>query len=261
MNWNLVRAVIYRHMYNFKHSYDRATDVFYWPLMDILLWGFASVYLANQSSDTPLVLLIILSGLMLNMVMWRAQYDITVNLLEEMWAKNMINMFASPLRLREWIVAVIILGTIKMCMTLSMSVILALIIYKTNLFDLGFYLIPFFASLLMTGWGIGLFISGIIVYFGTKIQTLAWSGISVITPFSGVFYPISVLPDWAQKVSAFLPTSYIFEGMRGYLSTKQIPMNDLLISFGLNFIYLFLSLCFFRRMFEKSRELGLGRLE
>ncbi len=261
MNWNLVRAVIYRHMYNFKHSYDRATDVFYWPLMDILLWGFASVYLANQSSDTPLVLLIILSGLMLNMVMWRAQYDITVNLLEEMWAKNMINMFASPLRLREWIVAVIILGTIKMCMTLSMSVILALIIYKTNLFDLGFYLIPFFASLLMTGWGIGLFISGIIVYFGTKIQTLAWSGISVITPFSGVFYPISVLPDWAQKVSAFLPTSYIFEGMRAVVTTHSLPLDMLAKSIILNIILIAIGLCFFIFMFGKSCEKGLARLE
>jgi len=173
----------------------------------------------------------------------------------------MINMFASPLRLREWIVAVIILGTIKMCMTLSMSVILALIIYKTNLFDLGFYLIPFFASLLMTGWGIGLFISGIIVYFGTKIQTLAWSGISVITPFSGVFYPISVLPDWAQKVSAFLPTSYIFEGMRAVVTTHSLPLDMLAKSIILNIILIAIGLCFFIFMFGKSCEKGLARLE
>ncbi len=261
MNWNLVKAVVVRHMYNFKHSYDRVTDVFYWPLMDILLWGFASVYIASRSGNVPFVVLIILSGLILNMVMWRAQYDITVNLLEEMWARNMINLFASPLRLREWICAAIILGLIKMCMTLSLSFALAFIVYKANLFSLGFYLIPFFASLLMTGWGIGLFISGIIIYFGTKIQTLAWSGISVITPFSGVFYPIAILPVWAQKVAAFLPTSYIFEGMRSVISGGYLPADMLVKSFLLNLVLLFGGLAFFAFMFNKSREKGFSRLE
>ncbi len=248
-------------MYNFRHSYDRATDVFYWPLMDVLLWGFASVYIANRPGAIPFIILILLSGLILNMVMWRAQYDITVNLLEEMWSQNMINIFASPLRLREWIAAVIILGFIKMVMTLSVATLLAFLIYKANFFSLGFYLIPFMASLLMTGWGIGLLISGVIIYFGTKIQTLAWSGITVITPFSGVFYPISVLPDWAQKIAGFLPTSYIFEGMRAVILQGQMPIGMLLKSFLINIIIIIFGLFFFNFMFNKSKQRGLAKLE
>lgn len=261
MNWGRVSAVIVRHLYNFRHSYDRATDVFYWPLMDILLWGFASVYIASRPGAIPFIILILLSGLILNMVMWRAQYDITVNLLEEMWSQNMINIFASPLRLREWIVAVIILGAIKMIMTLSLATLLAYFVYQANVFSLGFYLIPFMASLLMTGWGIGLLISGIIIYFGTKIQTLAWSGITVITPFSGVFYPISVLPEWAQKISAFLPTSYIFEGMRTVILQGYMSMDMLIKSFLINIILVIIGLSFFTFMFNKSKQKGLAKLE
>ncbi len=261
MNWHVVWAVVVRHLYNFKHSWDRLSDVFYWPAMDIIIWGFTSTFIAQKEGSLSFVVTTLLSGVILWMVIWRGQYEITVNLLEEMWSHNMVNLFASPIRLREWIAGVLILGVIKMLCTVGFAIFIAYIVYKANIFTLGFYLIPFMISLLLTGWAIGLFVAAFIMRYGTKIQTLAWTGAALISPFSGVFYPISTLPSWAQNISTFLPTSYIFEGMRQVVSGKHLASDLLLKSYLLNILYIAIALAWFIFMFEKSKQKSLARLD
>jgi ABC-2 type transport system permease protein len=261
MNFNAVSGIVFRHLYNFKHNFERITDAFYWPAMDIFLWGFTSVYITKQAGNVPQIILILLSGLILWQVVWRGQYEITVNLLEEMWNTNLVNLFASPLRVREWVTGVFILGFLKLLVSLSFAMLLALFLYKANIFTLGFYLIPFIVSLLLTGWAVGLIVSALIIYFGIKIQTFAWGGVFLLAPFSGIYYPISTLPIWAQKVASFLPTSYVFEGMREVIFKGSLSAIDLIKSFMLNGVFLVIGVLFFNFMFTKSKEKGLARLE
>jgi len=261
MNWGIVGAIVFRHLYNFKHSWDRLSDAFYWPAMDIFLWGFTSVYITKQSGNIPGIAVILLSGLILWQIVWRSQYEITVNLLEEMWNQNLANLFASPLRVREWLAGVFILGILKMILSLSFAVLLALFAYKANIFLLGFYLIPFMINLLITGWAVGLIVAGLIVLYGMRIQTLAWTGIFLLAPFSAVYYPVSTLPVWAQKIAMFIPTSYIFEGMREVITNGKTAPDMLLKSFLLNGLFLVLGFVLFIFMFDKSKTKGLARLE
>ncbi len=260
-NFGIVMAVIVRHLYNFRHNLDRIFDSFYWPAMDILLFGFTSVFIMQRSGNIPQLVTVLLSGLILWTIVWRGQYEITVNLLEEFWNQNLVNLFASPLRVREWILAVFILGFAKMFIAVGFSAFLAYVIFKANVFVLSFWLIPFMVSLLLTGWAFGLLVGGLIVYYGHKIQVLAWSGIFIIVPFSGVYYPISTLPKFAQKVAMFLPTSYIFEGMRSIIFKGVFDFKSLYISLSLDGVLIALGIMFFVFMFNKSKEKGLARLE
>src|SRR5207248_10242669 len=34
-----------RQLYTIRHSWARLMDLFYWPLMDLLVWGFLTIYL------------------------------------------------------------------------------------------------------------------------------------------------------------------------------------------------------------------------
>jgi ABC-2 type transport system permease protein len=261
VNFNRVWAIVIRHLYNFRHSLDRMSDVFYWPAMNILLWGFTSVFISQFGDSLSFIVLSLLSGIIFWLIVWKGSAEISINLLEEMWNQNMMNLFASPLRLREWIAGVFILSILNLLVSVSFSAVLALVVYQANIFTLGFYLIPFMISLLISGWAMGLLISGVIILYGTRIQTLAWTGVTLLAPFSGVYYPVSTLPGWAQNIAYFLPTSYIFEGMRTVISTGTLPWEMLAISFLLNIILLSLGVMFFVFMFEKSREKGLSRLE
>lgn len=261
INWSIVWAIVIRHIYNFRHSWDRVADAFYWPAMNILLWGFTTVYVSNTEGSLSFIVISVLSGIILWMLVWRSQYEITVNLLEEMWNDNMMNLFASPLRIREWILGVFILGLLGILVSVSFASLFSYFLYKVNIFSLGFYLIPFMVSLVFTGWATGLMVAGLIIRFGIRIQTLAWTGVSLIAPFSGVYYPISTLPKWAQDIAYFLPTTYIFEGMREVLFHERLPIDMLIKSFSINFLLLILGVWFFSYMFNKAKDRGIARSE
>lgn len=261
MNFKRVLAVIVRHLYNFKHSLNRMSDGFYWPAIDIVLWGLTSQYIQKAGGEVSNIVLILLSALIFWQIIWRGQYEITVNLLEEFWNKNLVNLFSTPLRTSEWITALLLLGIVKLMLTISFAMLLTFLLYSINLFAFGWLLIPFFASLLMVGWWVGLFVAGLIIRFGQSIETFAWSGVFLLAPFSAIYYPVSSLPSWARIISQAIPSSYIFEGMRESIQTGTVPVQKLGISFFLNIIYLVLSILFFNYSFKKSLEKGLARLE
>ncbi len=260
MNFNRVKAMFMRYLINMRHTYDRLTDMFYWPAMDLFVWGLTGLYLAQLNKHSSEYLFVILNGLIFWIVVWRAQYEITVNLLSEMWDRNIVNIFSTPLRVREWIVAFMLFGLAKTVISLAFGASLAFLFYKYNIFYYGIYLLPFVFNLLLTGWAGGFFFAAFMVRFGLKIQTLAWAGVALIAPFSAVYYPLSILPDWVQKVGKFIPSTYVFEGLRELLFTGHISPDKLIISFALNILYLVLSIWFFVWMFKKTQKLGLGRL-
>lgn len=261
MKFHRIWAIVLRHLYNFRHSPDRLSDCFYWPIIDITLWGFTSNFIQKQGGAIPNLLLMLMSALILWNVIWRGQYEITVNLLEEMWSRNLVNLFSSPLKLSEWIIAVMILGLMKLILTVLFAILVIQVLYTINVFTVGWYLLPYMISLLVTGWAVGFFVAAFIIGFGTKIQTIAWTGAALLAPFSGVYYPVSILPLWAQRVAFVLPSSYVFEGMREVVFKHVFSMDKLVISFLLNGIYIILALLFFVFMFNVSKKKGLSRLE
>ena len=49
---------------------------------------------------------------------------------------------------------------------------------------------------------------------------------AILLLFSGVYYPITVLPEWMQKVAMLSPATYVLAGMREAL-LENAPMDDL----------------------------------
>jgi len=261
MVWARVKAVIWRHLYNFKHSWDRLSDAFYWPAMDIFIWGLTSMYIREATVEIPNIVMLLMTGLVFWMIVWRGQYEITVNLLEEMWNSNLVNLFTTPLTVYEWMTGVVMLGIAKMIITISFAGILVYLLYAVNVFKFGWLILPFMALLLMFGWSVGFIVAGLIVRFGMRIQTLAWTGIYILAPFSAIYYPVASLPGWAQTIARWTPTSYVFEGMRSVIFTGTMDQVGLIKSVGLTIVFFLSAIGFFLLMFNQSRKSGLARLE
>ncbi len=254
-------AMVMRHLYLAPRSLEHWAESLYWPLIDLLIWGLTTRWIESSSGDVPLLALIMLTGVVFWQIVWRASYEISVNLLQELWSQNLVNLFATPLSVWEWSVSLVVLGMIKNVLTLIVGIGSVWIFFRLNVFSVGWMILPFLFSLMMSGWFMGFASSALIIYFGKNIQGLAWIFGFALAPFSAVFYPLSALPFWAQKVSAVLPMTYVFEGMRQVLRGGPPPIATLLLSFGLNFLYLSLAVLFFGWMFNKSREKGLARAE
>lgn len=261
MKFHRIYGIILRYVFHFLRSWDRLTDAFYWPTIDLIVWGLTSAYFKTFAPDTSPIILIMISGILLWLVVWRAQYEITVNLLEELWSRNLINIFVSPLKFSEWIISFLILGIIKGIISLGFAMIVAYLLYKVQIFMYGFYLIPFIALLIMNAWWIGFFVAGIILRYGTRVQTVAWSMVALISPFCAIYYPVSILPVWAQKTSLFIPLSYVFQGSREIINTGKLDPTMLVVSFVLTIFYLILSLFYLRSSFSAILKKGLVKLD
>jgi ABC-2 type transport system permease protein len=253
MNFTHIRALVLRYTYLYTRSVPRVLEMFFWPVMDLLVWGFLTVYLRNMPKPVEFLI----GGMIFWDILYRAQQGTTISFLEDIWSRNLLNIFVAPVTLSEFIFATYIVGFFKILITVGVLALLAGIFYHFNLFTLGFSLLPFFVNLLLMGWAVGMVTTALIMRWGQSAEALAWGIPFLIQPFAAVFYPVSVLPKFAQPIALCIPATHVFEGMRQILEGKPLAPHLLLVAFGLNLVYLAASGLFFRYMFNMARQKGL----
>ncbi len=256
MKWIRIKALLFRYTYLYPRSLPRLLDLFFWPVLDLLVWGFLSVYLEKLDLQSVNIVSVLLGAIIFWAFLGRTQEAVTVAFLEDVWEKNLLNLFVTPVKVSEFLSATLLLGIIRLFLQSIILSVVALVLYHFNIFQFGLYNIPFVLNLLIFGWALGLFILGIILRFGTSAQVLAFGFIFVIQPFSAVFYPVSALPHVIQWISYLLPSTYVFEGMRAVIATGSVPLQPLVLAFGINLIYLALVCLFFYRMFAWVKKRG-----
>lgn len=261
MNKYRIYAIFLRHFYNLRRSFDRLSDVFYWPTIDLILWGLAGTYFASLFPDGDIFIKAIIGGILLWIIVWRAQNEITINILAELWDRNLANIFVTPLKLSEWVASLLLLGLFKSIVSITFASLVALFLYQVNILTYGIYLIPFVFMLLMSGWWVGFIVASIILRYGSRIQTLAWTVPWVVAPFSAIYFPVGILPDWAQFIAKLLPSSYVFEGSRQVILNNTLDWSYVFMSLLLNITYLTLALLLFRWSFKKAMNRGLQSID
>ncbi len=233
-----IYAVILRHAYLHRRSPARVMEVFFWPVMDLLVWGYITAYLKEMALSDAVLFLI--GAMILWDVLYRSQQAISLSMTEEFWVRNFINLFISPLSIPEFISALCLVGLIKSVVTTVVLAILALVLYQFDLLQVGLGLLPFYGNLLLFGWAVGLFTMGIILRYGRAAEALIWGMPFLLQPLSAVFYPVKVLPEWLQAVAFCLPSTYVFQGMRQVLNSGVINWGQMELALWLNLVYMVL---------------------
>jgi ABC-2 type transport system permease protein len=257
MKLHRILAVVNRHLMLYKRSPQRIMEIVYWPLLDLLVWGFITLYLARYKEGLPAFVAFFLGALILWDILFRAQQGICISFLEEIWSRNLLNLFVSPLRVGEFLSATMLVSVIKVLGAAFVTVGLAYLLYSFNLFMIGVSLIPFAINLVATGWAIGIFTTAIILRFGQEAEVLAWGLAFLFQPVSAVFYPVTVLPPFLQTIATGIPASHVFEGMRAVIETKTFPVHELIWATGLNVVYITAAVLFFNGMFRVVKMKGL----
>ena len=263
MSTSRIYAVFIRQLFLLKSNPTRLVSMFLWIIMDVILWGFITKYLGTFGGATFSFANIILGAIILWGFMTRIEHGLMMAFLEDIWSRNFINYFASPLKISEYISGLVTTSiTTGVCGLLAMLLIAGLC-FGYNIFKIGLFLFPFLLILFIFGMAMGIFVSALIFRLGPAAEWMAWPIPLVLSIFSGVFYPISTLPSFLQVFSKAIPASYVFESMRAIVTTGlfSTPLAiRLFISLGLAFTYLLLTYFFFIRVYRYNLKHGtIGR--
>jgi ABC-2 type transport system permease protein len=261
MKFSSIWAMVLRHLRLWKRDMNLVMMTLYWPLLDVLIWGFLGIWMQRlQQGAGQNFEMVFLLGILLWQVVARTSIWISASFDEEIQAYNLINLFTMPLRITEWIVGVLIfafflsLATSMYCIGLIMC----------------FYTIPLWKMVSMFAlFAPGLFISSIFIGFlglqvlvtcGKRGREIMYIFSWAAAPFCSAFYPREVLPEWAKIVSYCLPMSYIFEAMRSYLLHGTNPWPSILFGTAMASVYAIITLVILIYLFNKSKQKGLVRL-
>src|SRR5204862_178619 len=130
-----------RHIYLLRGSWPRVLELVYWPAVQIVLWGFISVFLRGQSSFVAHAFGVLLAGVMLWDLMFRGQLGVSISFFEEMWSRNLGNLFVSPLRPWEMIAALLTMSVVRTLIAMVPASILAILFFHFSIYSLGWPLL------------------------------------------------------------------------------------------------------------------------
>jgi ABC-2 type transport system permease protein len=254
--WRRIGAMVLRYWYLLRSSWPRLLELIYWPAVQMLMWGFLQLYIAQNAGFFARAGGTFIGAVLLWDILFRGQLGFSISFLEEMWARNLANLMISPLRPIEFIAALMTMSIVRLAIGMGPVTLLALAFFDFNIYSLGFVLAAFFANLIFTSWSIGIVVSGIVLRNGLGAESIAWTVMFLLLPLACVYYPVTTLPQPLQIVAWGLPPTYVFEGMRAVLIDRTFRLDLMVDALALNVVLFVSAVAAYIALLRSARRNG-----
>ena len=257
MNPKRLYAVVLRQFYLMRGSLSRVLPLFAWVTVDIVLWGFLTRYL-NSVADSGFSFVTTLLGAVL---LWdffmRVMQGVTMAFFEDVWSRNFLNFFASPLTIWDYLGGLVASSIATSSIGLAAMLLLAGLAFGLSFAAYGVMFVPFLLILFIFGIALGVMATALVLRLGPASEWFVWPIPALIAPFAGVFYPVAVLPRWMQLFARVLPPAYVFESMRAIVLHRSPGAWPVLAGAGLAVLYLTAGCWIFARTYRYAVRTGL----
>jgi ABC-2 type transport system permease protein len=252
-----IAGILLRQLYLFRSSPVRLLPTFAWVAIDIVVWGFLTRYLNAVAGNHLNFVPSLLGAVLFWDFFTRIMQGVTTAFLEDVWSRNFLNLFATPLSISEYVTGLVLTSVATSLIALVVMLVLATIVFGLSFIALGAMLIPFVLVLFLFGVALGIVASALVLRLGPASEWLVWPMPALLSPFVGVYYPLSTLPAWMRDVGYVLPPSYVFEGMRALVNGQPFSGIGLLLGAALAILQVVLASYFFARVFRYTVRTGL----
>jgi ABC-2 type transport system permease protein len=252
-----IAAIALRQLYLMRSSPTRVLPMIAWVAVDIILWGFISRYLNSVASTGINFISSLLGAVLFWDFFTRVMQGVTMAFFEDVWSRNFINIFATPLLISEYLAGLVLTGVATSLVGLIVMLLLATWLFGLPFFSLGLLLLPFLLVLFLFGIGLGVLASAMVLRLGPASEWLVWPIPALLSPFVGVFYPLATLPAWMRAVGHLLPPSYVFESMRSVVAGHGYSGSGLLFGIALALLDILLAAWLFTGIYRYAVRSGL----
>jgi ABC-2 type transport system permease protein len=107
-------------------------------------------------------------------------------------------------------------------------------------------------------WGIGIATAGTILTF-KRGAAITGFGVAALTIFSGAYFPLDLLPSWADDLAALNPVAIVVNGMRQPLlggTGWEDTARDVAVLLPISAASLTIGILWFRRALRRERRRG-----
>lgn len=250
-------AIFLRQLYLLRGSLTRLLPLFAWITVDIILWGFITRYLNTVAAPGYNFVPALLGAVLLWDFFSRVMQGVTTAFLEDVWSRNLLNVFASPLKVSEYLAGLVVSSVATSAVGLVVMLVLASAVFGLSFASYGLLLVPFLLVLFLFGIALGVVGAAVVLRFGPASEWFVWPLPALVSPFAGVFYPLSTLPLWMRGVARALPASYVFEGMRAVVAGGEASWAALGWGTLLAVVYVLLACWLFVRVHRHVVRTGL----
>lgn len=257
MNLARIAAIPLRQFYLYRGSVARIVPLFAWVTIDMVLWGFMTKFLGSLAHTSYRFVPALLGAVLFWDFMTRVMQGVTTAFFEDVWSRNFLNIFATPLTMPEYIGGLLFTSLATSLVGLGVMIAVATIAFGLNFAAYGAMLLPFVLVLFLNGMALGVAAIAIVLRFGPAAEWFVWPIPALLAPFACVYYPLATLPTPMQWLARLLPPSYVFEGMRAVVSDHAFHGAWLAVAFALAIAYIVLASWIFARVFRHAVQTGL----
>ncbi|HSD19283.1 MAG TPA: ABC transporter permease [Anaeromyxobacter sp.] len=252
-----VLAIVLRQAYLVRGSFSRIVPLFAWVAVDIVLWGFITRWLDGVAAPGFSFVPVLLGAVLLWDFLARVMQGVTMAFFEDVWSRNFLNVFATPISIAEYVGGLVLASIATSALGLAVMLVIATGVFGLSVFAYGAMLVPFLLVLFLFGIALGITGAALVLRLGPAAEWFVWPIPALLSPFAGVFYPLSTLPGWMRGIGRALPPSYVFEAMRAIVSGRSFSGGALLWSGALAVLYVLLASWIFSRVHRHAVRTGL----
>jgi ABC-2 type transport system permease protein len=257
MSTQRIYAVFLRQWYLIRGNATRFVQMFIWITVDIVMWGFLSKYLSGISGSGFNLASVLLGAILLWDFLVQIMQGITMSFFEDVWSRNFLNVFASPIKISEYLTGFVLATIFRGILALAVMLTLASIIFGFSVLIYGAYIALFLLILFFTGIALGIIGVSIVLRLGPAAEWLIWPIPALLSPFVGVLYPLTILPQWMQYIGHALPPSYVFTGIRAIVDNGTLPGIELFWGIALSLVYIVIAYFILLSVYKKAIRSGL----
>ncbi len=193
--------------------------IFFWPVLDVVTMGYVSVY-ANQLlfNITEVGGISYLQYMVSGAIFWAflnvAILDVSQIWTREKWEDTLNFVFRLPVK--RW---VLILGNSLFGISRAFIATFNSLVFSWLMFGVFFsanilYLLPLLLLTVASVYGLSIIIATLGLS-QRELEAFSMAIIWILSLFSGIYYPLSVLPAWMQSIGKLFPVYYAVEVLRG----------------------------------------------
>jgi ABC-2 type transport system permease protein len=252
--WVRTGAFAYRNVIMAQRNVFFVFELTFWPGVAMLSHGLLTRFL----DLTPQMTAFILVGTVALSTIQVCQLDVAYAVLFDIWSKSMKHQFLTPVSIRHLALGSWLVGVARGLVVFALMAAIGTWGFGFDFLGAGpASLTVFLLGCFLSALAIGIFVCTLVLLFGTRAETSAWAAVNFTVMLAGVYYPVSILPEWVQVISGLIPLTYLLDAFRAGYGFPSSFAHPGLTGIGLALLYVGLAHWSLAAAITRSRRTGL----